>query len=412
MRKPVLTIFYQFNPWFPTIGGIQTIIRYFIKYAPGEFDVRLVGTTETTSSTNTWQDAELEGRAIQFFPLFTLQNDNVRSLIPTTIKYTSALWGRTLASDFMHFHRIEPTIATLKWSGDKTLFIHNDIQKQIASKEQKKAVLWRYFPAGYFVTERLLINQFTQILSCNTDSVKLYQQRYPHLANRIEYLKNPVDNEIFYPLTREKRDEVRRNYARQLGLSDDTSFVLFAGRLHPQKDPILLVRSIAALQQQNVHLLIAGEGELADEVQAEICQLGLSKQITMLGGVVQAKVAQLQQISSLFVLTSAYEGLPLVVLEALACGTPIVTTQCGETPNLLSANSGIVCQERTPIAIAEAISKVLLRSDDYSVESCVRAASPYAVRNIVNTVYGDMWQRWEQRFLFDSPTSYAPTSRD
>lgn len=412
MRKPVLTIFYQFNPWFPTIGGIQTVIRYFIKYAPSEFDVRLVGTTEKAIiTTDTWQEAEVEGRAIQFFPLFTLQNDNVRSLIPTTIKYTSALWGRCLASDFMHFHRIEPTIATLKWSGDKTLFIHNDIQKQMASKEQKKAVLWRYFPAAYFATERLLINQFTQILSCNTESVKLYQQRYPHLADRIEYLKNPVDNEIFYPLTREKRNEVRRNYARQLGLSDDTRFVLFAGRLHPQKDPILLVRSIAALQQQNVHLLIAGEGELADEVQAEICQLG-SKQITMLGGVVQAKVAQLQQIASVFVLTSSYEGLPLVVLEALACGTPIVTTQCGETPNLLSANSGIVCQERTPIAIASAISKVLLRPDDYSVESCVRAASPYAVRNIVNTVYSDMWQRWEQRFLSDIPASYVQASKD
>lgn len=121
------------------------------------------------------------------------------------------------------------------------------------------------------MTERLLINQFTQILSCNTDSVKLYQQRYPHLASRIEYLKNPVDSGIFYSLSREKRDEVRRNYARWLGLSDDTSFVLFTGRLHPQKDPILLVRSIAALQQQNLHLLIAGEGELADEVQAEIC---------------------------------------------------------------------------------------------------------------------------------------------
>ena len=103
MRKPVLTIFYLFNPWFPTIGGIQTIIRYFIKYAPSEFDLRLVGTIETTSSTHTWQEAEFEGRAIQFFPLFTLQNDNVRSLLPTTIKYTSALWGLTLASDFMHF---------------------------------------------------------------------------------------------------------------------------------------------------------------------------------------------------------------------------------------------------------------------------------------------------------------------
>ena len=43
MRKPVLTIFYQFDPGKPSIGGIQTVIRSFIKYAPSEFEVRLVG---------------------------------------------------------------------------------------------------------------------------------------------------------------------------------------------------------------------------------------------------------------------------------------------------------------------------------------------------------------------------------
>jgi hypothetical protein len=44
MEKPVLTIFYQYNPWHATIGGIQTVISLFIKYAPNEFEVRLVGT--------------------------------------------------------------------------------------------------------------------------------------------------------------------------------------------------------------------------------------------------------------------------------------------------------------------------------------------------------------------------------
>jgi glycosyltransferase involved in cell wall biosynthesis len=56
----------------------------------------------------------------------------------------------------------------------------------------------------------------------------------------------------------------------------------------------------------------------------------------MLGSVRQAELAELHRICNAFVLTSAYEGLPLVALEALACGTPVVTTRCGETPNLLS----------------------------------------------------------------------------
>ncbi len=399
MRKPVLTIFYQFNPWYTTIGGIQTVIRSFIKYAPSEFEVRLVGTGEPHLPSGAWQEAEFAGRALHFLPLFTLQNDNFRSLVPTTVKYTAALLGHSFASDFMHFHRLEPTLASLHWSGDKTLFIHNDIQKQMEATGDKNAILWRRLPAAYFALERLLVGQFTQILSCNTESVELYRQRYPAIAKRVAYIRNTVDNEIFYPLTLEEREEQRHIFAQRLGLAEDTRFVLFAGRLHPQKDPILLVRSIAALKEPNIHLLIAGDGELADAVRSEIDQLRLSKRITMLGSLDQAELAELHRLCNAFILTSAYEGLPLVVLEALACGTPVVTTRCGETPKLLSAGSGTVCEERTPVAIADALRKVLLHPDDYPIESCVQTAQPYGARTVITDVYSQMLCRWEQRCL-------------
>lgn len=399
MRKPVLTIFYQFNPWYTTIGGIQTVIRSFIKYAPSEFEVRLVGTGEPSLPSGEWQEAEFAGREIRFFPLFTLENDNFRSLVPTTVKYTAALLGRCFASDFMHFHRLEPTLATLRWSGDKTLFIHNDIQKQMESTEDKNAILWRRLPAAYFTLERLLVGQFTQILSCNTESVELYRQRYPMIAQRVDYIRNTVDNEIFYSLAWEEREKQRLALAGRLGLAEDTRFVLFAGRLHPQKDPILLVRSIAALNEPNIHLLVAGDGELADAVRSEIGQLRLSQQVTMLGSVNQVELADLHRVCNAFILTSAYEGLPLVVLEALACGTPVVTTQCGETPKLLSADSGVVCKERTPDAIADALRKVLLHPDDYPMESCVQTAHPYGARTVITDVYNQMLHRWEQRCL-------------
>jgi glycosyltransferase involved in cell wall biosynthesis len=398
MRKPILTIFYQFNPWSPTIGGIQTIIRTFIKYAPSEFEVRLVGTEEDPSlPTGKWREAELAGRAIQFMPLFRLQNDNFSSLIPTTVKYTTALLGRYFVSDFMHFHRLEPTLATRHWSGDKTLFIHNDIQKQMDPKASKNAILWQHFPAGYFAIERFLVDQFTQIISCNTASTEHYRQHYPAIAHRVSFLKNTVDTEIFYPLTLGEREEGRRLLARQLGLAENKHFILFAGRLHPQKDPVLLVHSIAALNDPNVHLIIVGEGDLEDEVRSEICRLGLSEQVTMLGPLTQVELAKLQRICSVFVLTSAYEGLPLVVLEALACGAPVVTTRAGETPSLLSADTGIVCKERTPVAVADALRQVLLHPGDYPVEACVRAAEPYSASTVVGSVYSDMWCRWEQQ---------------
>ncbi|KAB8330925.1 glycosyltransferase family 4 protein [Scytonema tolypothrichoides VB-61278] len=398
MRKPVLTIFYQFNPWNATIGGIQTLINTFIKYAPSEFEVKLVGTNvDPKNPVGEWQQAEFAGREIHFLPLFTLQDDNVRSLIPTTLKYTAALLGRCFASDFMHFHRIEPTIAALNWQGEKTLFIHNDIQTQMQARGDKKAILWRRFPAAYFALEGLLVRQFSQILSCNTDAAQLYKQRYPNLQDRIAYIKNSFDNGIFYPLREDEREIKRRELASRLGVDEQTRFILFAGRLHPQKDPILLVRAFATLNEPHIHLLIAGDGELGVEIRAEIARLGLVDKITMLGAVTQSQLAQLHRVCNVFVLSSAYEGLPLVVLEALGSGTPVVTTQCGETPKLLTADSGVVCSERTPACIADALRKVLLHPGDYPTESCVRTANPYAARSVVQQVYSEMLNRWERR---------------
>jgi glycosyltransferase involved in cell wall biosynthesis len=398
MRKPILTIFYQFNPWYSSIGGIQTVIRTFIKYAPSEFEVRLVGTqSEPSQPLGVWRDTELAGKAIRFMSLFRLQNDNVRRWVPTTIKYTAALLGRYLASDFMHFHRLEPTLATLNWPGEKTLFIHNDIRKQIDSTGKKNAILWQRFPTTYLALERLLIGQFAQILSCNTESLQYYRQRYTRLGDRVSYIKNTVDNDIFYPSTSNQREQDRRRLAQKMGLAEDTRFILFAGRLHAQKDPTLLLAAFAALNDPKAHLLIAGDGDLRDEIKSQIASFGLSEQVTMLGPVAQAELAQLLRVCNAFVLTSAYEGLPVVVLEALASGIPVVTTQCGETPNLLSAKSGIVCQERTREAVANALNRVLRHPDDYPIEACIQAAEPYSARSVVSAVYSDMWQRWQQQ---------------
>jgi glycosyltransferase involved in cell wall biosynthesis len=395
MPKPILTIFYQFNPWRSSIGGIQTFICSFLKYAPEDFEVRLVGTGEPNSRIGIWQEREYAGRSIQFMPLIAIEDDNVRNLVPTTFKYTAALLGRNFASDFMHFYRIEANLAALNWSGEKTLLVQNDIQKQMDPVAGNNAILWQRFPAAYFALESLLIKQFDRIYACHTQSVKFYKQKYPEIAERFTYLKNTVDEEIFYPLSAKEKEAKRQALANKMGLPQETRFLLFAGRLHPQKDPLLLIRSLAVLDEPNIHLLIAGEGELAGEIQAEIKRSGVSERVTMLGAVPQNQLAQLHQLSNLFVLTSAYEGLPFVVLEALACGIPVVTTDCGETPQFLTSDSGIVCQERTPQVIAQALRQILQHPEDYSPANCVRTAQPYSARTVVTDVYQDMLQRWQ-----------------
>ncbi|MGF1539588.1 MAG: glycosyltransferase family 4 protein [Pleurocapsa sp.] len=398
MHKPVLTIFYQFNPLNPSIGGIQTCIKYIIKYLPSEFELRLVGTgNDPNISTGQWHEAELYGRKFLFMPALYLENDNIRGLIPTTVKYTMAIMGKNFSSDFMQFYRLEPTLVTPHWSGSRIFHIQNDIEQAMKGASREGGILWRRFPWAYFALERLLVNQFSHILCCNSKSAQQYRQRYPKIADCVSYLPNAFDSDNFYPLTDQERQAKRVSLARELGLAEENRFILFAGRLHPQKQPVLLIRSIAALKQLNIHLLIVGQGELEDKVRSEITRLNLSKQVTLLGPLPQSKLAALYQISSIFILTSAYEGLALSSLEALACGTPVVTTRAGETPNFLTEESGIVCEEQSPTAIAAALEQVLEHPENYPTEACTRVAKPYNARDIVRGIYSNLLQEWQQK---------------
>lgn len=399
MQKPVLTIFYQYDPWNASIGGIQTVIDTFIKYSPENFHLRLVGVAGSSRwSIGRWQRAEIFNREIDFFPLFRSLEDNVRKFIPTSVKYTASLLSRQLSSDFMHFHRLEPTLSTLSWPGEKTLFVHNDIQKQIFNKtENGDSILWQKFPAAYFLLERVLLSQFSHILSCNSNTTDFYRTKYPSLAQRVNTVKNAIDDELFYPLSQAQKTEQKHKTLKRLGLARDTKLVLFAGRLHPQKNPLLLIRSIAALADPNIHLLVAGAGELESAVRTEVHQLGLSKQVTLLGAISRQSLGEFQQVVDLFALTSVYEGLPLVALEALASGTPLVTTRCEQVEKLLCSASGVVCKEQTPIGVAKALRQILDHPEKFPPSACLKSAAPYKAQVVVQEIYDSMWSRWEQK---------------
>lgn len=393
--KPTLTIFYQFDPWRSSIGGIQTFIRHFLKYAPDDFEIRLVGTGSPREKLGVWQTRHYGQTPVQYCPIVALENDDIRGIIPTTLKYTMALRHYNFSSDFLHFYRIEPTLVTRHWTGEKTFLVQNDIEKQLNPKLSPNAILWQAFPEVYLWLERRLIKQFDYIYSCNINAAQFYQHRFPELAGNVHLLNNTVDTEIFYPVGSAQLQ--RQELAAQLSLPLETEFLLFAGRFHPQKDPLLLLQALAKLDRPQTHLLMAGEGELWEAVKAEIQSLGLAGKVTLLGGVSQDRLAELHRLSSAFVLTSAYEGLPFSALEALASGTPVVTTDAGDTPRVLIPGSGWVCPNRSPDAIADALRWVLEHPDEFPQKACLEAIQPYTAKTIVSQVYGQMLDRWKRR---------------
>ncbi|MGH7998279.1 MAG: glycosyltransferase [Brasilonema sp.] len=136
--------------------------------------------------------------------------------------------------------------------------------------------------------------------------------------------------------------------------------ILAVGRLYAQKDYPTLIRAFA--QVRRVHcsrLVILGEGPEGASLNTLIRELGLEEDVAMLG-FTNNPYAYMAN-ASIFVLSSAYEGLPTVLIEAMAVGTPVVSTNCPSGPAEILANGkyGDLTPVGEPKALAEAILNVL-----------------------------------------------------
>lgn len=120
-------------------------------------------------------------------------------------------------------------------------------------------------------------------------------------------------------------------------VKDGRQTILAAGRLTPQKDFATLIRAFSLVRAKtNARLVIMGEGELRSHLERLVATQGLQESVA-LPGFVENPFAVMRQ-GDLFVLSSAWEGLPNVLIQAMACGTPVVSTGCPSGPHEILEN--------------------------------------------------------------------------
>lgn len=138
--------------------------------------------------------------------------------------------------------------------------------------------------------------------------------------------------------------------------TDRPATIVCAGRLAPQKDFALALAAFARVNPvHDVELMIYGEGPLLDDLTSLAGTLGISERVHFAGYVPDLRPHLAR--AKLFLMTSHFEGYPAVLIEALAAGVPIVTTDC--TPAIAeivtSSSLGAIVSSRDPSAIALAI---------------------------------------------------------
>jgi glycosyltransferase involved in cell wall biosynthesis len=127
-------------------------------------------------------------------------------------------------------------------------------------------------------------------------------------------------------------------------------FILTVGTLEPRKNTIGLLRAFALLRQQGhtCHLVHAGSrGWMFDAVLDEVVRLGLSASVHFLGRVALGELVELYNTAKLFVYPSLYEGFGLPVLEAMACGCPVITSDRSSLPEIAGDAAVLIDPEDT-----------------------------------------------------------------
>ena len=178
-------------------------------------------------------------------------------------------------------------------------------------------------------------------------------------AEKVLLLYNGVDTKRFRPLDRE--------WARRtLGIPEDHRLLLFVGNLKEAKGPGIFVEGMARLIRNGVAAAgcLVGEGPYRAALEEKIRTCRLGERIRLAGSVEHHEMPTWYAAADAVCLPSLMEGVPNVVLEALACGRPVVATAVGGIPEVMDGTCGHLVPSRDPVAVANGLAEVLRHSWD------------------------------------------------
>lgn len=200
------------------------------------------------------------------------------------------------------------------------------------------------------------------IIAVSDDTARSFQRTVGHVGGQVTVVCNAVDTDR-YPATID-RDAVRAG----LGLTPHDHVMTMVGTFKRQKGHVHLLDAASSVSGQlaDLHLVLVGDGELAEDVRVRVAALGLDDRVHLLG--TRRDVPELLAASDSFVLPSLWEGLPVALVEAMASRLPVIATDVNGTSQVMVAG---VTGWLVPPGDADALARAMVEL----VSDPVRAAA-------------------------------------
>jgi glycosyltransferase involved in cell wall biosynthesis len=250
--------------------------------------------------------------------LVDLRSSRVMTSLPALVRYLRRERPRVLLSAMSHANVVAVWARALAGKSIRVVVSqHNNLSqsKQLYTEVRERIMTWMIRPS-YVRADAVIA------VSKGVADDLAREICYP--VERINVIHNPVD------LTR-IRQQAREHIDHPWFLPHEPPVIMSAGRLAPEKDFVTLLRAFSLLRKTHTaRLVILGQGALRAELQNLVSELGIEADVSM-PGFVGNPFAYMAR-ARVFVLSSRTEGLPTVLIEALACGCSVVSTDCPSGP--------------------------------------------------------------------------------
>jgi len=226
-----------------------------------------------------------------------------------------------------------PTIITLH-GGDVTLYFRRYVGRKLG--------LWA-------------VSHADGVIAVSSSLRSTVVEDYGADGANIEIIPNGVDVTRFAPVP-------RREAEKPLRLQAEARRILYVGAITQRKGLDYLLRGFAALlreSQEPVQLILVGEGEYERQATLLARELGIAGHVVFVGKRPNDEIPLWVNASDLLVLPSLGEGFGVVLIEAMACGKPVVATACGGPEDIVTPQTGILVPPADERALAQALLDVL-----------------------------------------------------
>jgi glycosyltransferase involved in cell wall biosynthesis len=275
--------------------------------------------------------------------------------------------------DIIHAHRLEHILPFLLKKNPKIVTFHTNPRRAFLVRRGRLAAKL-YTLYEHMVLKHHQFFGIKKLVFVDTQTCQAYKTLFPDIAKISVALPTGIDTKRFHPMD---KDALKKKY----GFKNYSNIIISVGRLTKEKDLKLALHAYKLIEDhtKKTLLIIIGDGPERDNLE-QLSKTLKIRQCIFLGALHNEQIPEYLNCADALVLTSTYEGMPRTVLEALACGVPVVSTDVGGIRQIIKRGlNGEVITGRDPKKFSQTTASYL--NQDLRGQ-CVASIRTYTIENV------------------------------